>query len=477
MLVEPLSNSSRPVASRSETVLAVALVVAALAFAWARSVQTPAVDFFTKWSVAREIAASGGANAYSAEERQRIGTDLAREFHSPATLERHKMATAIVLSENRGEMEVAASPFLYASMVVFGLSDYETSYLLFALVSLLALVAAILLLCRHLLVPFHWTLVLLTIVASQFEPLSSDVRVGNINQLHLAAVVGASLLVSPGRRHLASFAAGTLLGFAAALKPNVLLVPVFLLVGLWLDGRRASAAAFLAGLLASTAAAFAGAAAFFGGWKCWLAWRDVLPTLLTARYGVAQGNFGLAALVHQAVGVDVSAVILLLLLFLLASALWRSRRNPAGTPAGSESGRAGLLLAGLGCAFMILSGPYVWIHYFVLALPLGAYVFFRPDFGLPRTAGFVAFGLLLVSTTLVQTVAPEAFVLQALLLDLPVLVIAGLGLRDLARRAQPAPSRPQDPGSRPPGLCYLPRENEAVSGGIREQYTIRDLTP
>ena len=41
----------------------------------------------------------------------------------------------------------------------------------------------------------------------------------------------------------------------------------------------------------------------------------------------------------------------------------------------------------------------------------------------------VAFGLLLVSTTLVQTVAPEAFVLQALLLDLPVLVIAGLGFK------------------------------------------------
>lgn len=442
MPVDSLSSSSRQVAFRSETVLAVALVVGALAFAWARSVQTPAVDFFTKWSVAREIAASGGANAYSAEERRRIGSDLAREFHSPATLERHKVATAVVLSENRGEMEVAASPFLYASMVVFGLSDYETSYLLFALVSLLSLVAAILLLCRHLLVPFHWTLVLLAVVAAQFEPLSSDVRVGNINQLHLAAVVAASLLVSPGRRHLASFAAGTLLGFAAALKPNVLLVPVLLFVGLWLDGRRTSAAAFLAGLLGSAAAAFASAAAFFGGWKCWLAWRDVLPSLLTARYGVAQGNFGLAALVHQAVGVDASALLLLLLLLLLAWALWRSRRYPAGTPAGSESGRDGLLLAGLGCVFMILSGPYVWMHYFVLALPLGAYVFFKPDLGLPRVAGFVAFGLLLVSTTLVRSVAPEAVVLQAVFLDLSVLVIAGLGLRALARGERLAPAGP-----------------------------------
>jgi hypothetical protein len=167
----------------------------------------------------------------------------------------------------------------------------------------------------------------------------------------------------------------------------------------------------------------------------------VLPTLLTARYGVAQGNFGLSTLVYELIGVDASAVILLLLLLLLACALWRSRRNPAGTPAGSESGRDGLLLAGLGCAFMILSGPYVWIHYFVLALPLGACVFFRPDFGLPRAAGFGAFGLLLVSTTLVQTVAPKAFVLQALLLDLPVLVIAGLGLRALARRAPPIATR------------------------------------
>jgi hypothetical protein len=91
---------------------------------------------------------------------------------------------------------------------------------------------------------------------------------------------------------------------------------------------------------------------------------------------------------------------------------------------------------------MILSGPYVWIHYFVLALPLGACVFFMPDLGLPRAAGFVAFGLLLVSTTLVRAVAPEAFVLQALLLDLPVLVIAGLGLRALARGERPAPPGP-----------------------------------
>ena len=63
MPVDPPSSSSRQVAFRAETVLAVALAVAALAFAWTRSVQTPAVDFFTKWSVAREIAASGGANA------------------------------------------------------------------------------------------------------------------------------------------------------------------------------------------------------------------------------------------------------------------------------------------------------------------------------------------------------------------------------------------------------------------------------
>ena len=433
----PVTSPQRAT-SPSEVTLAVVLVIAAMAFSWARSAETPAVDFFTKWTVARAVQETGGKDAYSAVERQRIGAALSREFASPATMMRQRMATAAVLSANRGEMEAAASPFLYASMALFGLEDYETSYLLFALVSLLSLVAAIVLLGRHLVVPLTWTLVLLAIVAAHFEPLRSDVRVGNINQLHLAAVVVASLLVSPGRRGFASVGAGFLLGIAAAAKPNVLLAPAFLLVGLWLDGRRRNALAFLVGLLGGSAAAFLAAAAFFGDGGVWLAWRKVLPSLLGARYGIGDGNFGLSALVYELTGVDASIVILLLLLLLLALALWRSQRNVAEPAAETGGGRDGLLLAGLGCGFMILSGPYVWIHYFVLALPLCAIVLFRPDRGAARVAGFVAGGVLLISTAVLDVVAPRAYAVQAILLDLSVLVLVGLGLRALSKSSPPA---------------------------------------
>ncbi len=441
MPVESPAASPPRVASYSETALLAALVVAAMAFSWARSAHTTSgVDFFTKWSVARAISESGGKDVYSAEARRRIGAALALEFRLPATGDRQRATTAAVLTANQGEMEVVGSPFLYASMAVFGLEDFETSYVLFALVSLLSLAGTIVLLGRHLSVPFTWTLVLLSIVAVHFEPLRSDAAVGNINQLQLAAVVGASLLVSPGRRLAASAAAGALLGIATMLKLNVLLSPAFLLIGLWLDGRRRSAGAFLAGLVGSALAAFVASAAFFGDRGCWLAWREALPSLLAARYGLDIGNFGLAALIYQLTGLDVSKAILATLLLSFAYALWRSRRRIPGVPVEAGAGRDSLLLGGLGCGFMILSGPYVLFHYFVLAIPLAAAVSFRPDRGIARVAGPVAFGLLLVSTTLVSATVPGALAAQAILLNLAVIVLVGLGLRALAQGPQPPES-------------------------------------
>jgi hypothetical protein len=397
------------------------------------------VDFFTKWSVARAISESGGKDVYSAEARRRIGAALALEFRLPATGDRQRATTAAVLTANQGEMEVVGSPFLYASMAVFGLEDFETSYVLFALVSLLSLAGTIVLLGRHLSVPFTWTLVLLSSVAVHFEPLRSDAAVGNINQLQLAAVVGASLLVSPGRRLAASAAAGALLGIATMLKLNVLLSPAFLLIGLWLDGRRRSAGAFLAGLVGSALAAFVASAAFFGDRGCWLAWREALPSLLAARYGLISET-SVHRLYLPADGPrrlpgdprDAPA--------LLRLCAWRSRRRIPGVPVEAGAGRDSLLLGGLGCGFMILSGPYVLFHYFVLAIPLAAAVSFRPDRGIARVAGPVAFGLLLVSTTLVSATVPGALAAQAILLNLAVIVLVGLGLRALAQGPQPPES-------------------------------------
>jgi hypothetical protein len=69
------------------------------------------------------------------------------------------------------------------------------------------------------------------------EPLASEIRVGNVNQLQLGGVALFALarrLPAPAARELVS---GALLGALVAFKPTLALAPLLLLWTLALDGR------------------------------------------------------------------------------------------------------------------------------------------------------------------------------------------------------------------------------------------------
>src|SRR4029079_16617322 len=117
------------------------------------------------------------------------------------------------------------------------LCGFERALLAFALAGLAAAAAGLLLLARLLGLRAALGLLVLAFVGYAFQPLKSDVRVGNVNQLQLGLVALYAWLSSRPERSRLQVAAGALLGLLVLFKPN--LAPLVPLLGAcWFWRRR-----------------------------------------------------------------------------------------------------------------------------------------------------------------------------------------------------------------------------------------------
>ena len=89
------------------------------------------------------------------------------------------------------------------------------------------------------------------------------------------------------------------------------------------------------------------------------------------------GNYGLAQVISDLTGAKPSMYLTLLLMSIVALGVWIywrpktplvSRENPEGKNYSEFTQDA--LMVSTGCLIYLLSGPLVWIHYYVLAIPM-----------------------------------------------------------------------------------------------------------
>lgn len=365
---------------RGDAVLGWALAVGVFVTFIAPLRTTNPCDYYAFWIVGQTIDKVQLNNAYLPSENRAM-CDIARAgaAQAPSRLER-------TWREFQRVIDMVGTPTLFAFYKVISTHDFAHDYERYRLACALIYAAGVLLLARHLRFP-PWSLgPLLLFFTFFFWPYRRDIIDTNNSSL----LAGSCMLLFTllGRRSIVSHViAGAAFGFLAAFKPTVSFAPVFIALVL-MSGRPrlffGFSIAFALGLLGSMVAgqAILGPAMSWKNWSGWSMQRALQIRLLSGGF---PGRF--LSLDH----------IWSLQLFLLSvffahvvgvlNVSFREEPPAPATPHSPPEGFAAICAGCIGLAAYLFSGPLVWGHYFVLAVP-AALVALRPRPDLPDHGRF-----------------------------------------------------------------------------------------
>jgi hypothetical protein len=408
--------------------LAFALLLAALAQASAFARRWDCFDFYQFWVVGQAAHESGTGNVWSAEERLRLGQEWARRAaaeqgpQSADPSQRRNLAAS-----RRQDLETYSTPWLYTLFGWTASGDYDSDLERFQVAGLAAFALAVLPLAR--LAGWSWSggALLVAFLLTFFSPTLSDLRVGNVNRLQVAALCAVVLLGA--RRGAGQLAAGFLLGLSVLFKPNLAYPALALGLGWIVLGRWDRLVRQVPAALAGAAAAFALSSHWFGATAAWTQWSAVLGELMGEYdHALSKGNFALVKLLAEAGLGAAGTVVTASLAAALLGALWLRRR--ASAPAEPLED---LALAGLGGALSVSTAQLAWLHYYLLVVPLCVYLL-RPAAPVWARAGGCA-GLVLVAHEPLKDLLrfEDAGAPAAALVGAGVLALVLCTLVDLAR--------------------------------------------
>jgi len=374
----PLQNGNS--ALWTALVLGSVLLMSSVWILWSETTEAPTIDFLTFWSVPQVLSRQPIANIYSQEGQHDLAAATANLARSPFASDLQKRTTSIVLQLYNGRIDATASPLLYAAVGLISSGNYATDQKRFLFASMASLVLSVLLLCRLFRLTAIETVLLLTFLFWNYEPLLSDLRVGNVNQIQLLAMV---LFISFAARSR-PFWAGLVIGAATAFKPTTFMVLALVLVAALIDREYRDLLRTVLGGVLAIVVSVALSTLYFGNAAMWLEFLHSLPNTLNGiSYSLESGNFSLAALLFGSTS-GRSLIIPVALLFAFSWLLFSTRRNTAAVSRVGPNHSAALFrlhtafcVGGGGCAIMLLSSPLVWLQYYLLLLPLSLYVIYH----------------------------------------------------------------------------------------------------
>ena len=199
-----------------------------------------------------------------------------------------------------------------------------------------------------------------------------DLWVGNFNSIQVGLIVAYVALHAGRRRDLL---AGALLGFAIALKPNLVLLAVVVMFALVIQRRWRGFVVHGTGLAIGGVAGLGAGVARFGSldpWFAWLGtWRD---TGFRDYWKMEWGNFSIVRFLWEETGFDASLAVLTAgLAATVVVLLLDARRRPRFADARDAEDRRiarELLLVGIAVAITLLASPLTHQHYYLLLTPL-----------------------------------------------------------------------------------------------------------
>jgi hypothetical protein len=393
-------------------IVTIPLVLGASVWAYRFVERWAGIDFYQFWAGAQIARRADVANLYSMETRR----NAAGEFLLAAQTEQ-RSDKMVLAARARREFEFFSTPFLYACFGVFS-SRYETAYTTYAILMIACAVGALLLLSRMASLSWAQACLLIAFTLVLWEPMKSDLRVSNVNSIQLLAV--ALALASP------PLLRGAIFGALVMFKPNTIFVVPALLVYRIVSKDYRRLAQEAAGAMIGVAGAFAIGSIYFRSPRAWTQWLTAARELASNARPFDEGNFAPLRALTENLGTPMAWALMLLVLGGTAYLLWSYARR------GDRD--ATMITTGLALVLYVVTASLVWLHYFVLALPLIVALMGEPGAIGRRITAVAGFAFMAGTMWRPATLAGEARLYWFGL----VVVAAALAWRLLERPPQPA---------------------------------------
>jgi Glycosyltransferase family 87 len=325
------------------TLIGAVLVLIGLAYGWQQASSTDGLDFYQFWVGGR--IAPQEQNLYTLEVRHRAGAEYLRRAGESGS---ERMMRA---AESRKDLELFSTPFLYTCFAALPAS-YDRAYLTYTAISLAALAGAMLLVGRAIGWSHAPILFAAAFVLFVFQPLKSELRVGNVNNLQLL-LLGAAMFM--GRRN--AFASGVIVAIAVAFKPNIVVIVPLMIVARMASEERRELLREIAGMIAGSVAAVVVSSLYFRSIHAWTNWLAAARNLWQGIFARSDGNVAPVLAIVQSFGSAAAYAVALILLAIAGFAIWRGKGSVIAAVA-------------IGPVIYLLTAPLVWFHYLMLAIPL-----------------------------------------------------------------------------------------------------------
>lgn len=338
--------------------------------AWNYAETTPGLDYYVAWVAADAVKNDNKNDIYDPISGFRLPVQYRNKADEAKDAPRLKEIAA-----HKKDMSFTATPFLYWVTAIFAIGDYEADLTTWHALSISMMLMFFIVACRLLGYSAATTLAILLPVVAWFIPFQSDLRVGNVNNVQLGMIGIVMWLLSRSNQSKYLFAASVIVGLTVMFKPNLAPIGLMLAGGWLLRHHYSRLVTGVSGMLTGVVTAVLVSSWWLGKSSAWLDWFK----MLSGAVGSAPGRGGNYSVMRQLSGGLSPAGQLLLALLLVALALaffwWGRRRQPAFST-GAESGSANrqsledMLLVAMGCVIALMASSLVWIHYYLLTIPL-----------------------------------------------------------------------------------------------------------
>lgn len=388
--------------------------------------ENPLIDYFTAWSVPKALSVTKAADIYTPEDQKVLGDVIRQLAESPLSSPHQVSATKTIMELYEGRIDATGTPFVYAVIGLFSTGDYAEDRRNYIVCCLICFILSLLILCRLLRFSFVSTSLIITFFVSAYSPVIADIKVGNVNQIQLLMLT-LFIWLAAKSKHIP---AAALLGIGAMFKPTTAAVCLLSLLSPMIRREYKILIRRIFGIGIGAMIAFLISIIWFSSIRVWLHFFQSLPKTLNFSYPLAHGNFSFTKLIFDAFGKNMSLFVSGILIAAFSYAIWKTKNGDT-----DRNLTEGFVIAGVGIAIPLLSAGLIWVHYYILLIPLLLFTM-RPVSEHPRQmpvakyAGISSFFSLLMLSRVCDFLNISLYI-QSLMINLSTLMLTFFTLYEL----------------------------------------------
>lgn len=345
------------------------LVALSLLGAWLYAEKYPGIDYYVTWVAADAVKNDTPYNIYEASSRYTLTVKYGYMADALDDAPMQKMAAGHIR-----ELQMTATPFLYWVTGALATGDYENDLTAWQLLTLFLVTISILVLCRLLGYSPATSLAILLPILVWFTPLQSNLRVANVNGIQLGLISLILWLLSRRADGQYLFIASLLTGLLVMFKPN--LAPVALLFGgAWAVRRQyGKLSVSLSGMATGAVTAVLVSSIWIGSATAWFDWFNYIRQFVDGGPGARAGNYAIITQLTSGTSPVVQLIAAIFLCLLCLALFWWGRKSISVTDADNADTNREFIenasLIAMGCIIPMLTSTIVWLHYYLLIIPM-----------------------------------------------------------------------------------------------------------